>query len=232
MSWLNTVPVCRDAYTWQATLVCEDCGKLKIAQLRKKGVADDGDSDTFPQGPYGDGGGEADDTQFCGFHRDCVNAVSVAGHKVGCPLGNPLTRYGVESLVKSVTEDMFERKRFSNLIGRLLRRVWAENTLTGYFRPIQCKPKYVDNLPDSLLHACKVHHASHTRGEFDGRIFADLDHAYLFYKHGDVVDLCRSEVDDDGQFGPLAVASIPSEVVKGRAPGDLIADAVEEGAWD
>jgi hypothetical protein len=59
------------AYVYQGSLLCEDCGdhvRKELAgeagasiQLMETGT----DSDTFPQGPYPNGGGEADSPQNC-----------------------------------------------------------------------------------------------------------------------------------------------------------------------
>lgn len=55
-----------------AALYCEDCGEDIRKQLDAEGKApadrDDEssfDSDQYPKGPYGDGGGEADTPQHC-----------------------------------------------------------------------------------------------------------------------------------------------------------------------
>ena len=54
-------------YTYQAALLCEDCGKAKqselLAAMDKPSCLDDGDR--FPQGPFPNGGGEADCPQHC-----------------------------------------------------------------------------------------------------------------------------------------------------------------------
>lgn len=48
-------------FEFQAALLCEDCGESIKAQLPD--VSED--SDDFPQGPYSNGGGEADSPQHC-----------------------------------------------------------------------------------------------------------------------------------------------------------------------
>lgn len=53
------------AYAYSAALLCEPCALETVAALRLKGVADSGDSSSFPQGPYEEGGGEADTPQHC-----------------------------------------------------------------------------------------------------------------------------------------------------------------------
>ena len=65
-NWIELVPVCTDVYMYQADLICEDCGNKIIEQLKKEGVEDDGDSDRVPQGPYSNGGEEADSPHHCG----------------------------------------------------------------------------------------------------------------------------------------------------------------------
>jgi len=69
-------------YAYQAALLCEACGKGMQTYLSETiGREDTGDSDRFPQGPYDDGGGEADSPQHC--DRCCIF------------LENPLTPDGV-----------------------------------------------------------------------------------------------------------------------------------------
>jgi len=51
------------AYVFQAALLCEDCANT--AMLQHSAFADNEDSDKYPQGPYSDGGGEADCPQHC-----------------------------------------------------------------------------------------------------------------------------------------------------------------------
>ncbi len=60
-----------DVYIFQADIYCRDCGE----SLRRENPLPPGadlddestfDSDAYPKGPYGDGGGEADCPQHCG----------------------------------------------------------------------------------------------------------------------------------------------------------------------
>lgn len=56
------------AYIYQAALLCEECTRKRINTLlagSSREIADTGDSDDFPQGPYSDGGGESDTPQHC-----------------------------------------------------------------------------------------------------------------------------------------------------------------------
>ena len=54
-----------DVYVYNAALYCQACGEYHVNRLRFRNVEDSGDSNQFPQGPYDDGGGEADCPQHC-----------------------------------------------------------------------------------------------------------------------------------------------------------------------
>jgi hypothetical protein len=79
-------------YIYQADIYCEGCGREMIAALEKTTGKPPlelrEDSDAWPQGPYPDGGGEADCAQHCG----------------GCGgfLENPLTGDGYENVAESI----------------------------------------------------------------------------------------------------------------------------------
>lgn len=51
------------AYVYAAALLCESCGE--VAKIERREYAGCEDSDHFPQGPYSEGGGEADSPQHC-----------------------------------------------------------------------------------------------------------------------------------------------------------------------
>lgn len=86
-----------NVYVYQAALLCESCGSAKQAQLDRV-AADHGnphhayreDSGRYPQGPYPDGGGEADTPQHC----DQCSAF----------LENPLTADGVAYTRDAIAE--------------------------------------------------------------------------------------------------------------------------------
>ena len=82
-----------DAWIFQADVYCDDCARELIAECKG---SDTGDSDDYPQGPYPDGGGEADCPQHCG--------------SCGVFLENPLTGEGYEyvrthDVVSPVTDE-------------------------------------------------------------------------------------------------------------------------------
>lgn len=222
LSWLALVPVSGEAYAYQAALLCEDCGRAVAERLRAGGAQDSGDSGDFPQGPYPDGGGEADSAQFCDRGRDCLSAVEVAGHKVGCPLGNPLTGDGVEALVGSVKRDLVSSKKFDREIGRLLAHVWGD-----YLRDMLVRVLLPPKLPglEQLLGR---------RYALDRVVLADSCHLYLLGQELESreVHLLRAWVSDEGDFATLDDAAVPPGTVEGYSAEKLLRQAVEDGAWD
>jgi hypothetical protein len=78
-------------YCYCADIYCADCGREMVDECRERSIADTGDSDQFPQGPYPDGGGEADCPQHCG---DC-----------GVFLRNPLTGAGDDYVSSAIADD-------------------------------------------------------------------------------------------------------------------------------
>lgn len=71
-----------DAYIYQAALLCEVCADAVKEELDAERDGFTGIDDEYPDGPYADGGGEADCPQHC-------DHCSVF-------LENPLTSYGYE----------------------------------------------------------------------------------------------------------------------------------------
>ena len=81
-------------YMYQAALYCEACGD-KIKATTKEAP----DSDNYPQGPYPDGGGEADTPRHC---DDC-----------GCFLENPLTNDGYDYVQVALEQPILEHEALS-----------------------------------------------------------------------------------------------------------------------
>ena len=80
-----------NVYMYQAALLCEPCAVLQINSHTECGVSDTGDSDDFPQGPFPDGGGEADCPQHC--------------DTCGLFLENPLTGDGYKYVVEQLEHE-------------------------------------------------------------------------------------------------------------------------------
>ena len=78
-----------DAYIYNAALLCEECASELRVELGNENQPDTGDSNDYPQGPYTNGGGEADSPQHCDSCQDFLE--------------NPLTGNG-ENYVKEAIE--------------------------------------------------------------------------------------------------------------------------------
>ena len=79
-----------DAYIYQADIYCADCGEGLKSDLSTTPEDRRDDSETYPQGPYADGGGEADSPQHC---ADC-----------GAFLENPLTGDGRRYVLDAILD--------------------------------------------------------------------------------------------------------------------------------
>jgi len=89
------------AYIYHAALICEDCAACTMGEEKKPDHVnmDDQasyDSDEWPKGPYGDGGGEADSPQHCDMCGDFLE--------------NPLTEDG-STYVKQAWREYVETGR-------------------------------------------------------------------------------------------------------------------------
>ena len=80
-----------NAYIFNADIYCTDCANEMIDECRERGIANDGDSDQFRQGPYPNGGGEADCPQHCGSCHAFLE--------------NPLTGEGDDYVLSHIAED-------------------------------------------------------------------------------------------------------------------------------
>jgi hypothetical protein len=87
-----------DAYIFQSDIYCDNCATDIKADLIRSGAADghEPDSNSFPQGPYSEGGGEADCPQHCGHCRTFLD--------------NPLTGDG-ETYVRDAFREFVETGR-------------------------------------------------------------------------------------------------------------------------
>jgi hypothetical protein len=110
-----------DVYVFQAALYCGTCGDALVRTSRGRGVEDTGDSDDFPQGPYPNGGGEADRPQHCDSGAECLAAEAIGGRRVGAFLENPLTSDG----------EAYVRQSLDETPGSPLVAFWAEHYGTG-----------------------------------------------------------------------------------------------------
>jgi len=231
MSWLDKIAPSTEAYAYHGQLLCRDCAAKISSQLPPSNVFDNGDSDTFPQPVNEPGGGESDDTNFCGCGSVCKNAVSIANHKIGAPLGNQLTQYGWESLGESIHRLMLSPRKYDRLLSRLLRHVW-NSYLPVIGAPVRAKPLWMKNrFPTSLDRALRSYEKSRGRTPLPVTICCDVDCAYLIYPNDYQIDFLQIALSDEGEYQGARLVSIPLGAQKDDVLLDL-ADLISEGAWD
>jgi hypothetical protein len=224
-SWLDSVQVSKSAYTLQGCLLCEDCGEHRLAvakNLHSEGVEDDGDSGTFPHGPYEDGGGDSDSAQFCIQGRGCRSVVEIAGRKIGCPILCPLTSDGADAVFESVMHHLVSPRKFEQEMGRLLNHLWGAS-FDGRLKRVLL-PSSLPNLEKLVQRDFVLHHI----------VLADPGHLYMIGVRapGQTHHLLRASVDDNGKLANLDVVDMPAELMLGEGVEKLLRQAAEDGAWD
>jgi hypothetical protein len=226
-SWLDRIDPqpCRDVYAYQGALLCDDCAGRVVEQLRRDGTGDDGDSDTYPQGPCTDGGGEADSPQHCAAGAACSTGIVIPGDlKVGCPLGNPLTEDGRKYVIESVASGILARETHKRAMGRLWRHLYDE-VEPGELIALS-SPNTPSNL-GTLLDEITPRHARIPR-----ELYTDLDYLYGAAVSDEDVALWRAEITPEGNFAHLETVLLPAAEFPGRTIEEAIGEAVNDGAWD
>jgi hypothetical protein len=94
-----------DAFVYQGALYCPECAAKIAGELAAQGVKDAGETETFPQGPHAEGGGEADSPQHCDAGEGCAGAEQLGDRKVGAFLENPLTDEGRLTVMEAFVDD-------------------------------------------------------------------------------------------------------------------------------
>ena len=226
-SWLDNVSPCTDVYVFQAALLCSDCAEAVIEELEKEGQVDTGDSDSWPQGPHGDGGGEADSPQHCDAGPKCKNAVLLPNYKkIGCPLGNGLTSNGQKYVIESVARSCVEDKQ-SQLVGRLWMKIY------DYLKVNQLIRIPADYIAPKLERALGwLKSDDHTR--YRNELYTDLRHLYgaAFSDTGAKITLWRLELTANGGFTDLSVVHLPGQESPARTIEDMLDEAFAEDAWE
>lgn len=94
------------AYIYYGDILCGRCAEDVMYTLKADGEPDMGDSDTYPQGSFPDGGGESDSPQHCGY--------------CGEFLENPLTPEGIEYVREAIINDSMQGR-----VKTIAQTVWA-----------------------------------------------------------------------------------------------------------
>lgn len=227
-SWLDHVTTCPTVYVWHAALICEDCIKKIIPQLLAEGRGDTGDSVDFPQGPYNDGGGEADSAQFCDSGPNCLNCIPLPGGRaIGCPLDNPLTTEGQATVMASIVRSILNKDEGSRMTGRLLMKLY------GYLKPpelVRVPGHATPKLKASLQWLVDNDHTDPLLSEF----YTDLVYLYGGSNdpRGNKVTLWRLEITAKGGFTDLSMIHLPGAESPARTFEDMIDEAWQEGGWE
>jgi hypothetical protein len=111
-----------NAYIYRAALICEACALQFIKN--NPSVENTGDSDSYPQGPHAQGGGEADSPQHCNMGNECVDSIPSGNPDKfpnwGAFLENPLTSDGYRHV-----ENVCRRNLNNGATGGVALEVWA-----------------------------------------------------------------------------------------------------------
>jgi len=266
--WRESVSALDDVYMFQADLYCEDCGRDIQAKLRKEGKAPEDeddeesfDSDDFPKGPYGEGGGEADGPHHCGSNEGCLNAIKLpCGSKIGAWLGNPLTNDGIEWLSNTILEDLLtpridktldrlssQRRLQSESHSQQVGRLWSylyRVQLSGTDHLIQVEGKALT--APIVKSFCQL---VEERGRepywldpwglwvqqhalYINRAMIDLDNIYGFSATKSTMWIWKSEIQPNGQVGKPTEIQLPLGVAGETEPLNILLELIEEGAWD
>lgn len=118
-----------NVFMYRAALYCEPCGEAIAAVTPKPPGFDSSkestwDSDDYPKGPYGEGGGEADTAQHC--------------DACGLFLENPLTAEGRRHVLEALREHFADGRGSADVL-----RTWVRHygiTLDEYAGPLARPP--------------------------------------------------------------------------------------------
>ena len=241
--WRELIPALDDVYMFQGSLCCEDCGEDIRARLRKEGKAPEDeddeesfDSDDFPKGPFGDGGGEADSVHHCDSNESCLNAIELpCRSKIGAWLGNDLTDEGADWLARSVRESIFR----DDAHGRQVNRLWSLKYGDRISRLNSVEPATGSDL-DSPLAKKFIAAIGGLQSQLASQVWSDQDSLYGFRllkaapRIGQPASLLvwRSDVLPDGSLDLLRKVELPPSEAREREPRDILEEMIEDCAWD
>lgn len=230
--WRDDVFVSTLCYIFQGALFCEECGDKIKTRLSSKG--DTGDSNDYPQGPYNDGGGPADSPQFCDNGKACVNKALVpSGTAIGCPLGNPLTRYGAKEINDTVRSLALAENAHARAVARLYALLYGpkgHNVLTDEVVEIQFAK--LTELPPPLRRA--LEDTKHARNVVPGnRLYVSSEAIYYTcVSYGIELIVGRFMLKPDGSYGKPYLLRLPASEQAERSDSEIIRTCIEDAAWD
>ena len=224
-NWLDSVLPCPTVYIYQSALICEGCAHRLLRYRPHRTGEDTTDPDHCPQGPYSNGGGEADAPQYCDVGAECVGRIEVLGKlKIGCPLGNPLTNEGESYTIETIARSVLSIEDSKRAAGRLWRHLYKE------IKPAELLQLTSHGSPSNLGTLLDKIPPKEARIPF--KMWTDLDYLYGAALSRDGVSLWRVEITPEGNFDHLKTVLLPAMEFPGRTIEDAIKEAVGSGAWD
>jgi hypothetical protein len=241
--WRELVPALDDVYMFQGSLYCEDCGRDIQDKIREEGKApeeeDDEesfDSDDFPKGPFGDGGGEADSIHHCDSNGECLNAIKLpCGSKIGAWLGNDLTSEGDEWLAGSIRESIFK----DDAHGRQVNRLWRLKYSDPLSSLNEVKPVTGHELASPLVQQF-LRSIGGQQPQIVNQVWCDLDCLYGFSMQKEVASwkqpaaliVWKSDILPDGSIDKPMKVELPASEAQEREPQDILMELIGDWAWD
>jgi hypothetical protein len=240
--WRQQVTTCDDVYIYQADLICNDCADDLMEELSMEAAAKNGgevpddwppeDSDEYPQGPHGDGGGESDSPGHCGSGPACNNALTPPGGvAIGCPFGNPLTEEGARYTMRAIADDILDAHAHARAVGRLWLHLYG-----SFLKPehlIRLQHNKISTELRTTLDPLKREHVQPIN-----ELYTDLDCVYGgatplagSSDPGKIV-LWRLNLTPTGDFGKLDIVLLPEIEGEAHTFEDMIEEAVSDSAWD
>jgi len=241
--WRELIPALDDAYMFQGSLYCEDCGRDIQDTLRKKGKAPENedneesfDSDDFPKGPFSGGGGEADSIHHCDSNGECLNAIKLpCGSKIGAWLGNDLTSEGDEWLAGSIRESIFK----DDAHGRQVNRLWRLKYSDPLSSLNEVKPVTGHELASPLVQQF-LRSIGGQQPQIVNQVWCDLDCLYGFSMQKEVASwkqpaaliVWKSDILPDGSIDKPMKVELPASEAQEREPQDILMELIGDWAWD
>ena len=249
--WRELVPDLDEVYMFQGALLCENCGLDVQDNLRKKGKAPEDeddeesfDSDDFPKGPFGDGGGEADTIHHCDSNEECLNAIKLpCGSKIGAWLGNSLTSEGDEWLAKSIRESIFKDDAHGRQVNRLWRLKYSDplsslngvEPVTGRELASPLVQQFIKSIGQPL-----VAFVGRQQPQIVNQVWCDLDCLYGFSMQKTVADwkrpaaliVWKSDLLPDGSLDEPSKVELPISEAQEREPDDILSELIGDAAWN
>jgi len=241
--WRELIPALDDAYMFQGSLYCEDCGRDIQDTLRKKGKAPENedneesfDSDDFPKGPFSGGGGEADSIHHCDSNGECLNAIKLpCGSKIGAWLGNDLTSEGDEWLAGAIRESIFK----DDAHGRQVNRLWRLKYSDPLSSLNEVKPVTGHELASPLVQQF-LRSIGGQQPQIVNQVWCDLDCLYGFSMQKEVASwkqpaaliVWKSDILPDGSIDKPMKVELPASEAQEREPQDILMELIGDWAWD